>query len=85
MENNEDRLPPPLSIEELHNIDLSGVDPEKKIYDKLVCVLGETYRDPTRDVEAAHNAEAAQAGPSNMPPPPATVEDDDELEYEEDP
>jgi hypothetical protein len=36
MENNDNRLPPPLSIEELHNMDLSGVDPEKKIYDELL-------------------------------------------------
>jgi hypothetical protein len=85
MENNEDRLPPPLSIEELRNMDLSGVDPEKKVYDELVRVLEEAYRDPTRNVEAARNAEAAQARPSSMPPPPTTVEDNDELEYEEDP
>jgi hypothetical protein len=85
MENNNNRLPPPLSIEELHNMDLSGVDPEKKIYDKLVRVLGDAYNDPAHDVEAARNAEANQAGPSTMPPPPTTVEDDNELEYEEDP
>jgi hypothetical protein len=82
MENNKDQLLPPLSIKELHNMDLSGVDPEKKVYDKLVRVLEEAYRDPIRDIEAAHNAEA---GPSNVPPPPTTVEDNDKLEYEEDP
>jgi hypothetical protein len=43
MENNEDQLPPPLTIEELCNMDLSGVDPDKKVYDKLVCVLGEAH------------------------------------------
>jgi hypothetical protein len=46
MDNNKNQLPPPLSIEELHNMDLSGVDPEKKIYDKLLCVMDETYNDP---------------------------------------
>jgi hypothetical protein len=88
MDNNEDRLPPPLSIEELCNMDLSGVDPEKKIYDELLRVMGETYNDPAHDVEAAHNAEAgpsnAIAGPTNAPPP-VIMEDEDELEYEEDP
>jgi hypothetical protein len=47
MDNNEDRLPPPLSIEELCNMDLSGVNPGKKIYDELLRVMDETYNDPT--------------------------------------
>jgi hypothetical protein len=88
MDNNEDRLPPPLSIDELHNMDLSDVDPEKKIYDKLLCMMDEAYNNPDRDIEAACNAKArpsnAIEGPTNAPPA-ATVEDDDELEYEEDP
>jgi hypothetical protein len=88
MENNEERLPPPLSIEELCNMDLSRVDPDKKVYDKLLRVLDETYNAPDRDIQAARNTEArpsnAIEGPTNAPPP-ATVEDDEELEYEEDP
>jgi hypothetical protein len=87
MDNNKDRLPPPLSIEELRNMDLSGVDLEKKVYDELLRVLEENYNNPDRDIEAARNAEA---GPSNAiegltnAPPPATVKDD-KLEYEKDP
>jgi hypothetical protein len=88
MDNNEDRLPPPLSMKELCNIDESGIDPGKKVYDELLCVLEETYRDPACDIEAARNAKAGPSnaieGPMNTPPP-ASVEDDEELEYEEDP
>jgi hypothetical protein len=73
MENNENILPP-LTVEEIRNMDLSDIDPTK-IYNELNRVMGEARRNPT------HNAEA---GPSNAPPW-TTVEDDDELEYEEDP
>jgi hypothetical protein len=51
--NHNNQLPPPLSIEELHNMDFSSVDPEKKIYDELLRVMDETYNDPARDIEAA--------------------------------
>jgi hypothetical protein len=86
MDNNEDRLPPPLSVEELRNMDFSSVDPEKKIYDELLHVMDETYNDPTRNIEAAR---AAEAGPSNAiegltnAPIPVMAEEVDELEYEE--
>jgi hypothetical protein len=74
MENNEN-IPPPLTIKEIRNLDLSDVDPTppKKIYDELVRVLGEAYRDPAHD---------ASAGPSNQRPK-TTVED--EVKNEEDP
>jgi hypothetical protein len=62
MNNNDNQLPPPLSVEELRNMDFSSVDPEKKIYDELLRVLDETYNDPARDIDVARNAEA---GPSN--------------------
>jgi hypothetical protein len=44
MENNESILPP-LTIEEIRNLDLSDVDPTlpNKIYDELVRVLGEAH------------------------------------------
>jgi hypothetical protein len=46
MENNKN-TPPPFTVEEIRNLDLSDVDPTPtKIYDKLVCVLGEAHRDP---------------------------------------
>jgi hypothetical protein len=51
--NNDNQLPPPLSVEELRNMDFSSVDPEKKIYDELLRVMDETYNNPARDVEAA--------------------------------
>jgi hypothetical protein len=88
MDNNEDQLPPPLSIEELRNMDFSSVDPGKKIYNELLRVMDEMYNDPTRDIEAAR---AAEAGPSNAiegptnAPIPITVEEVDKLEYEEPP
>jgi hypothetical protein len=58
MENNEGILPP-LTIKEIHNLDLSDVDPmpPKKIYDELVRVLGEAHRNPACN---------ASAGPSNQ-------------------
>jgi hypothetical protein len=58
MENNES-IPPPLTIEKICNLDLSDVDPTppKKIYDKLVRVLGEAHRSPTRN---------ASPGPLNV-------------------
>jgi hypothetical protein len=50
--------------------------------------MDEAYNDPTRDIEAAQNAKAGPSnaieGPTNAPPP-VTVEDVEELEYEEDP
>jgi hypothetical protein len=71
MNNNEDQLPPPLSIEELRNMDLSRVDQEKKVYDELLRILEETYNDPAHDIEAARNAEAGPSnpveGPTNAP------------------
>jgi hypothetical protein len=74
MENNEN-IPPPLTIEEIRNLDLSNVDPTplKKIYDELVHVLGEAHRDPACN---------ASAGPSNRQPKTIV---EDELEHEEDP
>jgi hypothetical protein len=60
MENIEN-IPPPLTIEEIRNLDLSNVDPTppKKIYDELVCVLEEAHQSPTRN---------ASPGPSNIQP-----------------
>jgi hypothetical protein len=60
MTNNEN-VPPPLTIEEICNLDLSDVDPTppNKIYDKLVCVLGEAHQNPNRN---------ASPGPSNVRP-----------------
>jgi hypothetical protein len=47
MENNEN-IPPPLTIEEIRNLDLSNIDPTPtKIYNELNCVIGEAYRNPT--------------------------------------
>jgi hypothetical protein len=43
-----ENIPPPLTIEEIHNLDLSDVDLTlTKIYDELNRVLGEAYRNPT--------------------------------------
>jgi hypothetical protein len=74
MENNKN-IPPPLTIEEIRNLDLSNVDPTppNKIYDELVCVIGEAYRDPACN---------ASAGPSNQRPKTIV---EDEVEHEEDP
>jgi hypothetical protein len=86
--NNDGQLPPPLSIEELHNMDFSSVDPGKKIYDELLCVMDETYTDLTRDIEAARAAEAGPSNPIEGPinkPPSITAKDVNELEYEEPP
>jgi hypothetical protein len=88
MDNTEDRLPPPLSVEELCNMDFSSVDPKKKIYDELLRVMNETYYDPTRDIKAARNAEAGPSNPIEGPtnePPSVTAEDVEELKYEEPP
>jgi hypothetical protein len=88
MDNNNSQLPPPLSIEELRNMDFSSVDPEKKIYNKLLRIMDETYNNPTRNVEAARNAEAGPSNPIEGPinkPPSITAEDVEELEYEEPP
>jgi hypothetical protein len=88
MNNNENQLPPPLSVEELCNMDFSSIDLEKKVYDELLRIMDETYNDPTRDVEVAR---AAKAGPSNPiegptnAPIPVTVEEVEELKYEQDP
>jgi hypothetical protein len=68
MNNNDNQLPPPLSVEELRNMDFSSVDPEKKIYDELLRVMDETYNDPARDVEAARNADAGPSNPIEEPP-----------------
>jgi hypothetical protein len=59
MENNEN-IPPPLTIEEIRNLDLSNIDPTPtKIYDELNRVLGEAYQNP---------AQNASPGPSNIQP-----------------
>jgi hypothetical protein len=59
MENNEN-IPPPLTIEEIRNLDLSNIDPTPiKIYDKLNRVLGEAHQNP---------AQNASPGPSNIRP-----------------
>jgi hypothetical protein len=67
MDNNEN-IPPPLTIEEIRNLDLSNIDPmpPKKIYDELVRVLEEAHRSPTRN---------ASPGPSNVRPQ-TTIESD---------
>jgi hypothetical protein len=86
MDNNDNQLPPPLSVEELRNMDFSSVDPEKKIYDELLRVMDETYNNPARDIEAARNAEAGPSNPIEGPinkPPSVMAEEVDELEYEE--
>jgi hypothetical protein len=88
MDHNNNQLPPPLSVEELRNMDFSSVDPEKKIYDELLQVMDETYNDPCRDIEAAQSAEAGPSRPIEGPinkPPSVTVEEVEELEYEEPP
>jgi hypothetical protein len=66
--NDNENIPPPFTVEELHNMDLSDVDPTppNKIYDKLVCVLGEKHQDPARN---------ASPGPLNIRPQ-TTVESD---------
>jgi hypothetical protein len=58
---NKENIPTPFTIEELHNMDLSDVDPTppNKIYDELVHVLGEAHQNPTRN---------ASPGPSNVLP-----------------
>jgi hypothetical protein len=50
MSDNEN-IPPPFTVEELRNMDLSDVNPTppNKIYDELVHVLGEKHRDPARN------------------------------------
>jgi hypothetical protein len=60
MENNEN-IPPPLTIKEIHNLDLSDIDstPPKKIYNELVRVLEEAHQSPERN---------ALAGPLNVRP-----------------
>jgi hypothetical protein len=67
MANNEN-TPPPLTIEEIRNLDLSDVDPTppNKIYNELVCVLGEARQNPDRNMSP---------GPSNVHPR-TTVESD---------
>jgi hypothetical protein len=74
MANNEN-IPPPLTIEEIRNLDLSDVDPTppNKIYDELVCVLGEAHRNPDRN---------ASPGPSNVRPR-TTVESNKSSEGDE--
>jgi hypothetical protein len=42
MENNYGDIPPPLTVKEIHNMDLTGIDPTPtKIYDELNWVLRE--------------------------------------------
>jgi hypothetical protein len=59
MMSDNENIPPPFTVEELRNMDLSDVDPTppNKIYNELVRVLGEKHRDPTRN---------ASPGPSNV-------------------
>jgi hypothetical protein len=88
MDNNYNQLPPPLSVEELRNMDFSSVDLEKKIYDELLHVMDETYNHPAWDIEAARNADAGPSNPIEGPvnkPPSVTAEEVEELEYEEPP
>jgi hypothetical protein len=67
MENNKN-IPPPFTVEEIRNLDLSDIDPTlTKIYDELVRVLGEAHRDPARN---------ASPGPLNVRPR-TTVESDE--------
>jgi hypothetical protein len=63
-----ENIPPPLTIEEIHNLDLSDINPTppNKIYDELVRVLGEAHQNPARN---------ALPGPSNVRPQ-TTVESD---------
>jgi hypothetical protein len=58
---NNKNAPPPLTVEEICNLDLSDVNPmpPNKIYDELVHVLGEAHQDPDRNVSP---------GPSNAQP-----------------
>jgi hypothetical protein len=42
MENNEN-IPPPFTVEEICNLDLSDINPTKKIYNELNRVLGEAH------------------------------------------
>jgi hypothetical protein len=80
MDNNYDNVPPPLTVEEIRNLNLSDIDPmPTKIYNELVQVLREARNSEQRGTtnDAAGNA---LAGPSNQPPPQTTVEDN---KYEE--
>jgi hypothetical protein len=71
LENNENILPP-LTVEEICNLDLSDINPmPTKIYDKLNQVLGEA-----RYAEHRSMTENAEVGPSNTRPR-TTIEDDD--------
>jgi hypothetical protein len=73
MENNEN-IPPPLTVEEIRNLNLTDIDPTPtKIYNKLNRILGEAHRNPTCNTSA---------GPSNQHPQ-TTVEDDDKLKYKD--
>jgi hypothetical protein len=75
MENNYDNVAPPLTIEEIRNLDLSNIDPTPtKIYDKLNRVLGEAQYSE----QCGNTTENALAGPSNQLGPHATVEVDKE-------
>jgi hypothetical protein len=75
MENNHDNVPPPLTVEEICNLDLSDIDPTPtKIYDELVRVLGEAQNSEHRGAIGDTNKNAL-AGPSNQPPPQTMVED----------
>jgi hypothetical protein len=61
MENN-DNILPPLTIEEIRNLDLFDINPTPtKIYDELNQVLGEAQNAKHRDL-----TENADAGPSNQ-------------------
>jgi hypothetical protein len=74
MANNEN-TPPPLTVEEIRNLNLSDVNPTppNKIYDELVHVLGEAHQNPDRNTSP---------GPSNVQPQ-TTVESDKSSEDDE--
>jgi hypothetical protein len=64
MENNYNNVLPSLMVEEIHNMDLSGVDPTPtKIYDELNQMLREAWYDEHRGA-----TENALAGPLNRTP-----------------
>jgi hypothetical protein len=64
----DENIPPPFTVKELRNMDLSDVNPtpSNKIYNELVRVLGEKHRDPARNVSP---------GPSNVRPRTAIKSD----------
>jgi hypothetical protein len=75
MENNYSDVPPPLTVEEIRNMDLSNIDPTPtKIYNELNQVLREAWYSDQRETTGDENT---LAGPSNQLASRTTVEDDD--------